>query len=180
MNFVASVIIVSEVGFWALIVGGLLVRYVLRRRRAADWILASVPVLDLVLIGAVAFDLSRGAEVAAIHHLAAYYLGFSVGFGPAVIRWADVRMAHRFAGGPPPVKIRKDSPEYRRYLWDDWFRAVRACAIAAAVLLGLAFTVSSDEQSSALLASVTPLGVILGIWFLAGPAFAPAKENASR
>jgi hypothetical protein len=33
------------------------------------------------------------------------YLGFSVVFGPSVIRWADARFAHRFAGGPPPVAL---------------------------------------------------------------------------
>lgn len=180
MNFVAAVIIASEVGFWVLIAVGLLVRYGARQRRAADWILASVPVLDLVLIGAVAFDLSQGSEVESVHHLAAYYLGFSVGFGPALIRWVDVRMAHRFAGGPAPVKPRKGTVEYRRYLWEDWFHAVTACAIAAAVLAGLAFTVASDEQASALLGSIAPLGLIVGIWFLAGPAFAPSKDRVGR
>nr|WP_296773653.1 hypothetical protein [Rhodococcus sp. (in: high G+C Gram-positive bacteria)] len=180
MSFVAAVIVVCEIGFWALIAIGLVVRYPLKRRREAGWILAAVPVLDVVLIAAVAVDLSQGTPVGSIHHLAAYYLGFSIGFGPALIRWVDVRVAHRFAGGPAPVKLTKDSQEYRRYLWDDWFRAVAACGVAAAVLAGLAFTVASDEQASALLGTIPPLGIILGIWFLAGPAFAPSRTTADR
>ena len=36
------------------------------------------------------------------HGLAAAYLGFSVAFGHSMVRWADQRFAHRFAGGPPP------------------------------------------------------------------------------
>jgi hypothetical protein len=180
MSFVAVVIVVCEFGFWALIAAGLLVRYVMRRRRAAGWILAAVPALDVVLIAAVAFDLSQGTPVGSIHHLAAYYLGFSVGFGPSLIRWADVRVAHRFFGGPAPVKMTKDDPGYRQYLWNDWFHAVAACAIAAVVLAGLAFTVASDEQATALLGSIAPLGLVLGIWFLAGPAFAPARSKVNR
>lgn len=176
---IAAVIVVCEIGFWALILSGLLVRYVLGKRRIATWILASVPVLDVVLIVAVAFDLGRGTPVGSIHHLAAYYLGFSVGFGPAMIAWLDVRVAHRFAGGPPPVKLDKDSEAYRRYLWEDWFRAVKACAIAAAVLVALAYTVASDEQAATLLSSIRPLGLILGIWFLAGPAFSRVKQSVS-
>ena len=177
MNAVATVIVLCELGFWVLIAVGLLVRYVLRRRRAATWILASVPVLDVVLIIAVAFDLASGTPVGGVHHLAAYYLGFSVGFGPALIRWVDVRVAHSFFGGPAPVKITKDTVEYRRYLWQDWFRAVVACGIAALVLLVLAFTVASGEQSAALVGNIAPLGLILGIWFLAGPAFASTKAS---
>jgi hypothetical protein len=177
MNAVATVIVLCELGFWVLIAIGLLVRYVLRRRRAATWILASVPVLDVVLIIAVAFDLASGTPVGGVHHLAAYYLGFSVGFGPALIRWVDVRVAHRFFGGPAPVKITKNTVEYRRYLWEDWFRAVVACGIAALVLLVLAFTVASGEQSAALVGNIAPLGLILGIWFLAGPAFASTEAS---
>ncbi|BDH57134.1 hypothetical protein MTP03_20730 [Tsukamurella sp. PLM1] len=52
-----------EIGFWVLVLGGLTLRYVLRARRAGMVALALVPVLDLVLIVAVALDLFRGGEV---------------------------------------------------------------------------------------------------------------------
>ncbi|WP_424326067.1 hypothetical protein [Gordonia sp. (in: high G+C Gram-positive bacteria)] len=38
----------------------------------------------------------------ALRYLARLYLGVTVVFGPRLIRWADARFAHRFAGGPAP------------------------------------------------------------------------------
>jgi hypothetical protein len=34
--------------------------------------------------------------------LGAVYIGVSVAWGRRLVDWADVRFAHRFAGGPPP------------------------------------------------------------------------------
>lgn len=53
-------------------------------------------------------DLRGGATAGFAHGLAAAYIGFSLAFGHSLIRWADVRFAHRFADGPPP-------PEPARY-----------------------------------------------------------------
>ncbi len=48
-------------------------------------------------------DLARGATAGFGHGLAAAYLGFSVAFGHGLIRRADERFAHRFAGGTAPA-----------------------------------------------------------------------------
>ena len=59
---------------------------------------------DLVLLTVSILDLRQGGDASIVHAIAAIYIGVSVGFGHAMIRWADVRFAHRFADGPAPAK----------------------------------------------------------------------------
>ncbi|EGD56844.1 hypothetical protein [Gordonia neofelifaecis] len=158
-----------EIGFWLLVVGGLVLRYLARAERASTWVLAAVPILDLVLLVAVAIDLSRGSEVGFAHRVAPIYLGTTVVFGPRLIRWADVRFAHRFAGGPAPVKVPKRGPERMRHEWADFARWVAAAGIAAAVLALLGFTVADPTQRDDLFGGFQTLGVITAIWLLTGP-----------
>lgn len=166
---VAGFIIGSEAGFWVLLGLGLILRYVLRRRRTSTVVLALVPVLDVVLIVATAVDLCSGAPAGSIHGLAATYLGSSLAFGPALIRWADVRFAHRFAGGPAPVKPPRHGPERRRRLWIEWRRVVVAAAISSAVLLGLVALVAGPAQHPVLLWWIGRVWVVAGFWFVFGP-----------
>jgi len=167
--FVAAFIAASEIGLWVLLGLGLALRYLLRRRRASTVVLALIPLLDVALVAATAIDLHRGAEAGTTHGLAAIYLGFSVAFGPALVRWADVRFAHRFAGGPAPVKAPKHGPERMAVLWREWFRVVTAAAIASAVLLGLILLVADADQDPVLLGWVARAWVVVGFWFLFGP-----------
>lgn len=168
-NPVAGFIVACEVGLWVLLGAGLALRYVLRWRRVSTLTLAAIPLLDVLLVGAVAVDLHRGAEAGGTHTLAGLYLGFSVAFGPALVRWADVRFAHRFAGGPAPVKPPKHGPEKLAALWREWFRVVTAAAIASVVLLGLVLLVADPAQDDVLLAGLGRPWVIVGLWLLLGP-----------
>ncbi|MFC7745195.1 hypothetical protein ACFQXA_36380 [Nocardiopsis composta] len=101
---IVAFILACEVLFWVLVLGGLAVRYLLRMRRTSAVLLLLVPVLDVVLIAAIALHLAAGGTAEFGHGLGALYLGFTVAFGHSVIRWVDVRFAHRFADGPPPVR----------------------------------------------------------------------------
>lgn len=167
--FVAGFIAASEIGLWMLLALGLSLRYVLRRRRASTVTLALIPLLDVALVVATAVDLNRGADAGTTHGLAGLYLGFSVAFGPALVRWADVRFAHRFAGGPAPVKVPKHGPERMAYLWREWFRVVLAAAIASAVMLGLVLLVADPAQERALLGWIRPPWTLVALWFVFGP-----------
>src|SRR5690606_19667427 len=112
---IAAVIVACEVGFWIVLAAGLVCRYLLRLRVAGAVLLALIPLIDVVLLVAVAFDLDRGAEVGLIHSLAAVYLGVSIAFGPSIVRWADARFAYLFAGGDKPASPPKEGPEaFRR------------------------------------------------------------------
>jgi hypothetical protein len=175
-NPIVALIVACEVGLWVLLGLGLVARYLLRLRTLSTLLLAAIPLLDVVLVVAVTFDLMRGAEPRYVHGLAAIYLGFSVAFGPSIVRWADVRFAHRFAGGPAPVKPAKGTPERAAHLWREWHRVVVAAAITSVVLGGLVMFVATPEQSGQLTWWIGRVWAVVGIWLVAGPLW----ESGSR
>jgi hypothetical protein len=167
-----AIIVACEIGFWVVLGAGLVARYLLRRRRLGAVLLVCVPLVDLVLLVATVLDLRRGASANFTHGLAAVYLGFSVAFGPSMVRWADQRFAYRFAGGPPPWKPPKRGPERVRYEWREWGKAVGAWAIACA-LLGLAVLLVDDaERTAELVGWIQRLTAAVVIWFVAFPLWA--------
>lgn len=168
-NPVVAVIALCEIGLWALLGAGLVARYILRLRLVSTALLACIPLLDVVLVVATALDLHHGSPVEMVHGLAGIYLGFSVAFGPTIVRWADARFAHRFAGGPPPVKPPKRGPGRRAHLWREWNRVVTAAAIASGVLLFLIVVIADDDQAGPLWWWIGRAWLIVGIWLVAGP-----------
>jgi hypothetical protein len=168
-NPVAAVIVACEVGLWVLLLAGLVARYPLRLRVVSTVLLASIPLLDVVLVVAVALDLHRGEPAGWVHGVAGIYLGVSVAFGPAIVRWADVRFAHRFAGGPAPVPVPRRGPQRRAHLWREWSRVVTAATIASVVLAGLALLFGPPEQDPVLYGWIGRCWVVVGIWLVAGP-----------
>jgi hypothetical protein len=175
-NPIVALIVACEIGLWILLGLGLLARYLLRLRTLSTLLLAAIPLLDVVLVVAVTLDLMGGAEPRYVHGLAGIYLGFSVAFGPSIVRWADVRFAHRFAGGLPPVKPAKGTPERVAHLWREWNRVVVAAVITSVVLGGLVVFVATPEQSGQLTWWIGRVWVIAGIWLVAGPLW----ESGSR
>lgn len=173
-------IVAAEAGFWVVLGLALVARYLLRWRGVSTALLWALPVIDVALLAFVSVDLSRGAEPTSTHALAASYLGFTIGFGHTLVHWADVRFAHRFAGGPRPQKPPRGSAAYVRGLWVEWFRVVLAAAIAVAILALLALVIRQESVPTSLdQASTNPLwaqmftlGIVVVVWFLAGPAFA--------
>ena len=154
-----AVVIACEVGFWVVLLAGLAARYVLRRRRTGAVLLALTPLTDLVLLVAATLDLRSGGTAGTAHGLGAVYLGFSVVFGPSVVRWADVRFAHRFAGGPAPVK-----PGGVAYEWREFGKAVLAAGIATGLLLVAVAVIGDPERTEALRWWPPRLGMVLAIW----------------
>lgn len=176
MNPIAVLIVACEIGLWLLLATGLSLRYLVRRRRAGGLVLAGIPLLDLVLVVATGLDLHRGAEPSAVHGLAAVYLGASVAFGPALVRWADVRFAHRFAGGPAPVRPATGSPERQAALWREWARAVLAASIASAVL-GLLLAVADGAQAAELTPWFAKAWAAVAVWLVLGPLWETAART---
>ncbi|MBF6129325.1 hypothetical protein [Nocardia brasiliensis] len=168
-NPVATMIVVSEVGLWVLLAAGLVARYLLRLRGLGAALLWGIPLLDVALIVAAAIDLHQGAKPGTIHGIAALYLGVSVAFGPTIVRWADVRFAHRFAGGPAPVKPAKGSPEKAAALWREWNRVVLAAAIASLTLGLIILTIARGDQADALWWWIGRAWAIVGLWLVFGP-----------
>ncbi|WP_367127169.1 hypothetical protein [Saccharothrix sp. HUAS TT1] len=170
------VIVACEVGFWVVLGAGLLARYALRRRGLGAALLLCTPVVDVVLLVATVFDLRSGGEAGTAHGLAAIYLGVSVAFGHSMLRWADQRVAHRFAGGPPPVKRPEHGPQRVRYEWREWGKFAIAWVIACSVVLLLTHVVGTPERTQALWGQVRGMTVVGVIWLLGWPVYHTVTE----
>lgn len=160
-----AAVAICEIAFWVFVVAGLAARYLLRRRRTGAVLLACVPLLDLALVVCALLDLRGGTPVNGTHGLAAAYFGFTVVFGPGMIRWADQRFAHRFAGGPPP-RPRRTARERIWHEWREWFKAVLACVLAIGLLVAGAALVADPVQAQALLGWIPNLAKVLGVWLI--------------
>ncbi|MDO3701815.1 hypothetical protein Q3W71_08995 [Micromonospora sp. C28SCA-DRY-2] len=164
-----AVIVACEIGFWVVLGAGLLARYPLRRPRLGAALLVCVPLVDLVLLAATAVDLRRGATADVTHGLAAAYLGFSVAFGHSMVRWADQRFAHRFAGGPPPVKPPRAGWARTRYEWREWGKGLVGWAIACGLLGAAILWVDDAERTRELANWIGKLTLAIVIWLVAFP-----------
>jgi hypothetical protein len=166
---VLAVIAACEVGFWVFLGAGLAARYLLRLRRVSAVLLICVPLVDVVLLAATAIDLGRGAVANFTHGLAAAYLGFSVAFGHAMVRWADQRFAHRFANGPEPWRPPKSGSGRVRHEWREWGKAMLGWAIACALLGIMILWIGDPNRSGELVNWVGRLSLAVVIWFVVGP-----------
>ncbi|THJ68795.1 hypothetical protein E8P82_01600 [Arthrobacter echini] len=152
------VIIACEIGFWVLIIAGLMVRYLLGKRRAGLVLLALTPLVDLILLTATVLDLRAGATATFVHGLAAVYLGISIAYGHRMIDWADARFAHRFGGGPRPT--RHYGTRYAQECWKDVVRTIIAVLIAAGFLQLLTVLVDDAARTEALTGFYPILGIV--------------------
>lgn len=163
---VVTLIIACEIAFWVLLVAGLALRYWARMPRTSVAVLLCEPLLELVLLVATAVDLRNGAEPNWTHGLAAIYIGFTVTHGHYLITWADGHVAHRFAGGPPPVK----PPRYGRprtvHEWKMNARAIGGAGIAAALLEVAIRYVGDPARTTALRDWQEKMGVVVVVCLL--------------
>ena len=161
-------IVGCEVAFWVVLLLGLVVRYLLRKETASRWLLRSLPVIDLILLAATAWDLAAGTPATFAHGLAAAYVGFTVAFGSLAVQWADAHFAHRFAGGPVPGAP-KTGWKVVRYDLELWLRCIGAWIIAFALIEGLIAFVGNQAIEQPLRAWYHfGLGSIF-FWFVLGP-----------
>lgn len=176
-----------EVLFWVFLAGGLAARYVLRRRRLSTVLLVGVPVLDVVLVSASLLDVAGGSPPGGTHGLAAVYLGFTVAFGHSVIRWADGRFAHRFAGAPAPAGPPRYGTAKVVHEWRAWGRLVLGWGIALVVLTVTALVAGTGIPAPATWPADPMWGwgsrllPVVVIWLAVGPVWttlAPPREPA--
>ena len=170
MNIIVIGIVACEIGFWVVLAAGLGARYLLRLRRLSSVLLLCVPLLDLLLLALITWDLVfNGATATFAHGLGAVYLGFTVAFGHQIINRVDARFAHRFAGGPPPVKPPKAGSAHVRYEWQQWGRML-LCAVIASVVIGVIVLLVGDSARTAELAGwIGRVWLVTGVWFVGWP-----------
>ncbi|MTE21050.1 hypothetical protein F0L17_18390 [Streptomyces sp. TRM43335] len=181
---VVTLIIACEVAFWVLLVAGLALRYPARKPRLGAAVLLCEPVLELVLLAATAVDLRNGAEGDWTHGLAAVYIGFTVAYGHSVVKWADGHFAHRFAGGPPPVKPPRYGMPRAVHEWKMCGRSVLGAVIAMALLEGAIRYVGDAGRSESLaqwqarMLLVIGISVVIGISYTIWPKKDPGGSSA--
>lgn len=176
-SVIVGLIVACEVGFWVLLAAGLAARYGLGWPRVGAALLVCVPLVDVVLLVATVVDLRGGAVATAAHGLAGAYIGFSVAFGHGLIKLADVRVAHRFAGGPAPAARPRDSRSRVRHEWQVWGRAALAWAVSCTVLLLALLAVGDPSRTQQLFAWIQELTIVLVLWLLAGPLLTLARTR---
>ena len=171
-------IVACEIGFWLLLVAGLFARYALRRPRLGAALLLLTPLVDVVLLVATTVDLRRGAEATTVHALAAIYVGVSVAFGSAMVRWADTRMAHRLGAGPAPTPAPKHGRAHARHERRQWARHALAWAIGSTLMLLAWLVVGDPERSERLIqtAQLWTLVLVIDAVISFSYTFSPRRE----
>jgi len=162
---IAGLIVACEIGFWVFVLAGLFCRYLLGARTLGAVLLASTILIDLALLAFTVVDLRNGATADFFHGLAAVYVGVSVAFGRNMIRWADERFAHRFAGGPKPVPKPKYGAEHARHERRMWAKHLLAWGIGSALLYGMVVLVNDFSRTKELLLMIGRWAIVLFIDF---------------
>lgn len=159
-------LVAGEVAFWLFVLGGLTARYLLRARTLGLALLIASALVDVALLGIAVVDLRRGGDPRLTHGLAAIYLAVSIVFGHQMIRWADERFAHRFAGGPAPARPPRDGKAHAAHERRQWWRHLLAYAVAAALLGLFALLVGDPHRVQPLWSPMRPWGLAVVIDFL--------------
>ncbi len=167
--YLYSLIVGCEVAFWAVLILALSIRYIARRERASRTLLFLLPVIDVLLLAFTVLDLKAGTQATFAHGLAVAYLGFTLAFGPLIVRRTDAWFAHRFAGGPRPEGFAtRGWPAVQ----DDlklWLRCVLAWAVTLVLLWSLINFIGNDAATRPLqLWYRIAVGSTI-VWFLLGP-----------
>ncbi|WP_060678752.1 hypothetical protein [Virgibacillus halodenitrificans] len=165
MDFIAWMIVISEIGFWVLILAGFITRYIFKLKRLGLFLLAFTPVIDLLLLIATSVDLYRGATATKVHGIAAIYIGVSIAFGKSMISWADIRFQYYvMKQGTKPVK--RHGLEYAKHYFKSWGQHVLAYLIGGGILFGLIYLINDPSRTEVLAGFLKIWTLVLGIDFL--------------
>ncbi|MBY9082529.1 hypothetical protein KIH86_20975 [Paenibacillus sp. HN-1] len=159
-------IVACEIGFWVMILSGLIVRYVFKKRRAGILLLLLTPLIDLTLLLATVWDIRSGAAVSYLHGLAAIYIGGTVAYGHRMINWADSQFAYRFAGGARPAKPPKTGAAHALVERAGWYRHLLAWVIGSALLAAMILMIGQPERTRIFESIVKGWGLVLMIDFV--------------
>jgi hypothetical protein len=163
---VLGLIVACEIAFWILLLLGLTARYLWRARKASAVLLICVPGVDVLLLAVSVLDLRGGAEADTVHGLAAIYIGVSVAFGGQLVRWADQRFAHRFAGGPSPVFPPKTGRAHAEYERRQWLRHLLAYLVGVTVMGVFTLLVGDFARTAPMWGPMGVWGVVVAVDFL--------------
>lgn len=179
---ILALIAACEVAFWVVLVAALLVRYVLRADRISRILLWLLPVVDLVLLVAIAADLLSGAAPHSSHGLGALYLGFTVMFVHPMTTTVDAWFARHFDAAPPVKAAPRYGMARARHEWRQLGRAVLACGISAVLLEGMVLITPEGSDTAPLTQWFASMGYLLVIWGVIAASYTvfPKKDPARK
>lgn len=103
--------------------------------------------------------------------------------GHYLIRWADARFAHRFAGAPAPAKPPKYGRARARHEWQICARTAVACAVAVLLLQLAIWYVNAPARTDALhqwqlrMAAITAINAVIAATYTLWPKRDPAAKR---
>lgn len=154
----------GEILFWVLLLAGVSVRYLLGWRAVSTGLLIATPAVDLIIIALTYVDLAAGASSDFSHGLAAFYVGFSIVFGPEIITRIDRRFARRHTD-----LAEHELPEVsQRSSFVVWCRCLIAAGITV-VLLSLGMVIAGWSDSFWLLYWIIVAVSTAVLWLFTGP-----------
>jgi hypothetical protein len=155
-----AVILVSEILFWAFLIGGLLVRYALGRPRAGAALISLAALTTLGLLAAAATDLAGGAEPEFAHVVAAIAVAYTIVYARHHLAKADRYVLRRLGrgGDAPPER-----PAQREL--DGWYRHARMWAIGVALLGAGVLLAGGPADAEALTGAAGVWSAVLAIDF---------------
>lgn len=183
---IVTLIVICEVGFWVLLAAGLALRYAAKQPRLGAAVLLLEPLLEVILLVVTAIDLKNGAEPDWKHGLAAVYIGYTVGLGHYTIKWIDARVAHRFAGGPPPVVRPKYGVGRTIHEWKTAARWTAGALVAMGLLQAAIWYVGGDGDVGTLrmwqekMLFVIGINVVIAVGYTVFPKREPARREPTR
>ncbi|WNF23403.1 hypothetical protein [Mesobacillus jeotgali] len=181
MNFIAWMIVACEIAFWVVIILGLTIRYVFKKKRLSIFFLALTPVIDLLLLALTSYDLYRGATATIAHGIAAIYIGVSVAYGKSMIDWADSRFRYYILKkGEKPERLR--GKEFSQNERKNLIRHYAAFLIGGSMLGLIIFLIKDPAKTESLFAVLKTWGFILAIdtAITASYFIWPKKDKATR
>jgi hypothetical protein len=152
-----------------LLYSGFAARYLLGRKQLSFYLLLCVPLIDLLLLLFVVFDLNNGVNATFAHGLASAYIGFTVAFGSSLISWSDKWFAYKFSDGPRPSSEARNGWALVLEDLKLWFRCLGAVGIIYVLLLLIINFVGDPSKTEALQIWLKiPFFTVL-FWFVFGP-----------
>ena len=167
-SYLYWLIIGCEVAFWVVLGLALTARYLFQRHAISRGLLLALPAVDLLLLLFTALDLRAGTPATFAHGLATAYVGFTVAFGPVLVRWADQHFAHWFARAPRPAAAARGWRAVRQEL-ELWLRSIVAWVITGVLLSALIAYIDNEAATRELFVWFRIAFGSIFLWFVFGP-----------
>ncbi|MFD2212577.1 hypothetical protein [Metabacillus endolithicus] len=163
MNYIGWIIIACEVSFWIVILLGLTARYLLQFQKLGFILLASTPIIDLLLIIITSIDLYRGASATLAHGIAAVYIGVSLAYGKSMINWMDEKFQFYIMKKSSAKPVKRYGIPFARHYGKGFIKHVVAFIIGVAILEMMIIFIQDPQRTEALNTMVKVWLIVLAI-----------------